>query len=48
MLHQLDINGPIRGLIIWLATALRRLVQPHVRRADVRSGSNFDKPNSPR
>jgi len=30
-MHQLDINGPIRGSVIWLAASLRRLVQPRVR-----------------
>ena len=30
-MHQLDINGPVRGLVIWLAANLRRLVEPRVR-----------------
>jgi hypothetical protein len=29
--HQLDVNGPVRGAVIWLAADLRRLVQPRVR-----------------
>ncbi|MGH6793672.1 MAG: NAD(P)/FAD-dependent oxidoreductase [Methylocella sp.] len=30
-MHQLDVNGPVRGAVIWLAARLRRIVQPHVR-----------------
>jgi NADH dehydrogenase len=30
-MHQLDVNGPVRGAVIWLASDLRRLVQPRVR-----------------
>jgi NADH:ubiquinone reductase (H+-translocating) len=30
-MHQLDVNGPVRGAVIWLAADLRRLVQPRVR-----------------
>jgi NADH dehydrogenase len=30
-MHQLDINGPIRGAVIWWAASLRRLVEPRVR-----------------
>jgi NADH:ubiquinone reductase (H+-translocating) len=29
--HQLDLNGPVRGAVIWLAEDLRRLVEPRVR-----------------
>jgi NADH:ubiquinone reductase (H+-translocating) len=29
--HQLDVNGPVRGAVIWLAADLCRLVQPRVR-----------------
>jgi NADH:ubiquinone reductase (H+-translocating) len=29
--HELDVNGPVRGAVIWLAADLRRLVQPRVR-----------------
>jgi NADH dehydrogenase len=30
-MHQLDVNGPVRGAVIWLAANLRRMAQPHVR-----------------
>jgi NADH dehydrogenase len=30
-MHQLDINGLVRGALIWLAADLRRAVQPRVR-----------------
>jgi NADH dehydrogenase len=30
-MHQLDINGPLRGVVIWGAASLRRLVEPRVR-----------------
>jgi NADH:ubiquinone reductase (H+-translocating) len=30
-MHQLDVNGYARRLVIWLAASLRRLVQPRVR-----------------
>jgi NADH:ubiquinone reductase (H+-translocating) len=30
-MHQLDLNGPVRGVVIWLAEDLRRLVEPRVR-----------------
>jgi hypothetical protein len=30
-MHQLDINGPVRGAVIWLAANLRHSVQPRVR-----------------
>jgi NADH dehydrogenase len=30
-MHQLDINGPLRGAVIWGAASLRRLVEPRVR-----------------
>jgi NADH dehydrogenase len=30
-MHQLDVNGPLCGAVIWLAANLRRLVQPRVR-----------------
>jgi NADH dehydrogenase len=30
-MHQLDINGPVRGAVIWLAARLNGLVKPRVR-----------------